>query len=164
MKLPSTTPASPVNIAWFTLGVGRICLGKKPDDNYLKQLAQSGVTHLATVQTSAESGRSYEAKAEASGLAWVWLPFDIAQGATPNEEAYIKQYLTELKALLNEGASIYLHCDGTQQRCSLLLYALCLNKGMSTSSAYSVLHSFGKNAANQLPRGALEWAAAIGAK
>ncbi|GEA12266.1 hypothetical protein [Alteromonas sp. KUL49] len=153
-----------LNIAWFTLGSGRICLGKKPDNDYLVKLKQSGVSHLATVQTGEEEGRSYESKALEAGLTWVWLPFDRQKAATQNEEAYIQQYLTELKALLADGASVYLHCDGTQQRCSLLLFALCVNKGMSTSSAYAVLHSFGKNAANQLPRSALEWAAAIGRK
>lgn len=149
-------------LAWLSMGQGRICLGKRPDKAHCEQIRKMGVTHLATVQTGDEGAQQYKTDASEAGLNWTWLPFQTAYEHTSTEEAHIKQYITELRALLDEGASIYLHCDGTQQRCSLLFYALCINKGFPASSAYAALHSFGSQSANSLSRGSLEWAAALG--
>lgn len=160
----SDTPSheEKTNIAWFTLRAGKICLGNKPtDDDYLR-LRTLGVTHLATVQTSEENAPSIRDGAINAGLEWLWVPFLHPSAASPTDDVHLHQYLHELTQMLAEGARIYLHCDGSQHRCSLLFYALCHYCRVPSNSAYSALHSFGAKAANSLARSELSWAAELG--
>lgn len=151
-----------LSLAWFSLSAGRICLGGKPSPDSYKKLKTLGVTHLATVQTGEEQAPIIRDNAQAAGLGWLWVPFTPPASPTPTEDVHLHQYLHELSQMLREGASIYLHCDGTGHRCSLLFYALCHYCGLPSSSAYSALHSFGHGSANQLSRAELSWAAGLG--
>ncbi|BFT29340.1 hypothetical protein D210916BOD24_05160 [Alteromonas sp. D210916BOD_24] len=162
--LHSDTPSKEgkSHIAWFALRAGKICLGKKPTkDDYLR-LRALGVTHLATVQTSEENAPSIRDAAKSAGLEWLWVPFLHPSSDSPTDDVHLHQYLHELTQMLAEGANIYLHCDGSQHRCSLLFYALCHYCRIPSNSAYSALHSFGAKAANNLARSELTWAAELG--
>ena len=150
------------SIAWFSLGAGHICLGKKPVESDFVRLRSLGVTHIATVQTSEEQAPVIRDRSIAAGLEWLWVPFAHPSSASPTEDVHLHQYLHELSQMLIEGAKIYLHCDGSQHRCSLLFYALCHYCRIPSNSAYNALHSFGANAANGLVRAELAWAAALG--
>ncbi|NDV89681.1 hypothetical protein GTH32_00525 [Alteromonas sp. 345S023] len=149
-------------LAWFSLSAGKICLGGKPTDESYQKLKSLGVTHLATVQTGEEQAPVIRDKAHAAGLAWLWVPFTSPGASSSTDDVHLHQYLHELSQMLQEGASIYLHCDGTGHRCSLLFYALCHYCRLPSNSAYSALHSFGHGAANHLPRADLSWAASLG--
>lgn len=151
-----------IDIAWFSLGAGKICLGGKPNEETYSKLKALGVSHLATVQTTDEHASYIRDKTIEAGLAWIWVPFLHPSAESPTEDVHLHQYLHELSQMLNEGARIYLHCDGSQHRCSLLFYALCHFRRVPSSSAYSALHSFGANAANNLLRPELAWAATLG--
>lgn len=149
-------------IAWFSLRTGKICLGQKPSADTYSRLKTLGVTHLATVQTSEEDAPLICDGALAAELEWLWVPFLHPSAKSPTEDVHLHQYLHELSQMLSEGARIYLHCDGSQHRCSLLFYALCHYCRVPSGSAYSALHSFGANAANGLSRSELTWAAELG--
>jgi protein-tyrosine phosphatase len=157
----NTTNNSPA-IAWFSLKAGKICLGKKPDAEAYSKLKDLGVTHLATVQTGEEQAPTVRDNALENGLEWLWVPFTHPSAQSPTDDVHLHHYLHELSKMLSEGASIYLHCDGSQHRCSLLFYALCHYAGIPSNSAYNALHSFGRNAANNLSRSELTWAAELG--
>ena len=154
--------ATPLSIAWFSLRAGQICLGKKPVDGDFERLKSLGVTHIATVQTSEEQAPIIRDSSFAVGLEWLWVPFMHPSSASPTEDVHLHQYLHELSQMLSEGAKIYLHCDGSQHRCSLLFYALCHYCRVPSNSAYNALHSFGASAANNLLRSELTWAAELG--
>ncbi|WP_269517451.1 hypothetical protein [Alteromonas sp. BMJM2] len=156
-----TTDRSPA-IAWFSLKVGKICLGKKPVAEAYSALKSLGVTHVATVQTGEEQAPNVRDSAFENGLEWLWVPFSHPSSQSPTDDVHLHHYLHELSKMLSEGASIYLHCDGSQHRCSLLFYALCHYVGIPSNSAYNALHSFGRNAANNLSRSELTWAAELG--
>lgn len=152
----------PQAIAWFSLKAGKICLGKKLTTNAYDKLKLLGVTHVATVQTGDENAPEVRDATLNSGLEWLWVPYSHPSSPSLTDDVYLHQYLNDLSKLLSESANIYLHCDGSQHRCSLLLYALCHYLGIPSSSAYNVLHSFGRNAANGLSRAELTWAAKLG--
>jgi len=156
----STTAAR--EIAWFSLRSGKICLGKKPTAADFVRLKGLGVTHLATVQTCEEDAPRIRDGAIAAGLEWTWVPFLHPSAVSPTDDVHLHQYLHELSQLLVEGARIYLHCDGSQHRCSLLFYAICHYCRVPSDSAYNALHSFGATAANNLVRSELAWAAELG--
>lgn len=162
MESTQDTSEKQPSIAWFSLGAGKICLGKKPTDDVYPRLKSLGVTHLATVQTSEEDAPRIRDGALAAGLEWLWVPFLHPSAKSPTEDVHLHQYLHELSQMLTEGARIYLHCDGSQHRCSLLFYALCHYRRVPSNSAYGALHSFGANAANGLLRSELAWAAELG--
>lgn len=151
-----------INIAWFSLGAGKICLGSKPNKETYSRLKTLGVSHLATVQTTDEQSSAIRDLAYDAGLEWIWVPFLHPSAKSPTEDVHLHQYLHELSQMLNEGARVYLHCDGSQHRCSLLFYALCHYCRVPSHSAYGALHSFGANAANNLSRRELAWAATLG--
>ena len=161
-KNENSALATSKNIAWFSLRAGQICLGKKPVESDFERLKLLGVTHIATVQTSEEHAPVIRDNAVAAGLEWLWVPFVHPSSETPTEDVHLHQYLHELSQMLTEGAKIYLHCDGSQHRCSLLFYALCHYCRIPSNSAYNALHSFGANAANNLLRSELTWAAELG--
>ncbi|ALM91684.1 hypothetical protein AOR13_2680 [Alteromonas stellipolaris LMG 21856] len=154
--------SSQTSLAWFSLSAGKICLGQKPTSDTYARLKGLGVTHLATVQTGEEDAPIIRDGAKAAGLEWIWLPFLHPSAESPTDDVHLHQYLHELSQMLTEGASVYLHCDGSQHRCSLLFYALCHYCRVPSNSAYSALHSFGANSANGLSRGELQWAAELG--
>ena len=156
-----TTDASPA-IAWFSLKAGKICLGKKPAADAYSELKGLGVTHVATVQTGEEQAPNIRDSAIENGLEWLWVPFSHPSSQSPTDDVHLHHYLHELSKMQSEGANIYLHCDGSQHRCSLLFYALCHYVGIPSNSAYNALHSFGRNAANNLSRPELTWAAELG--
>lgn len=156
-----TNDSSPA-IAWFSLKAGKICLGKKPVAEAYSALKGLGVTHVATVQTGEEQAPNIRDSALENGLEWLWVPFSHPSSQSPTDDVHLHHYLHELSKMLSEGASIYLHCDGSQHRCSLLFYALCHYVGIPSNSAYNALHSFGRNAANNLSRSELSWAAELG--
>ena len=117
-KKENSALATSKNIAWFSLRAGQICLGKKPVESDFERLKLLGVTHIATVQTSEEHAPVIRDNAVATGLEWLWVPFVHPSSETPTEDVHLHQYLHELSQMLTEGAKIYLHCDGSQHRCS----------------------------------------------
>ena len=150
------------SLPWFSIRTGKICLGNKPSDSAYEYLKNVGVTHIATVQTSEENALVVRDLAKRATLEWLWLPFEYTSAALPTDDIHLHQYLHELSTILKEGAHVYVHCDGSQHRCSLLFYALCHYCGIPSDSAYNALHSFGAKAANQLSRNKLKWAAQLG--
>ena len=160
-KKENSTTLTP-GIAWFSLHAGQICLGKKPVESDFERLKSLGGTHIATFQTSEEHAPVIRDNSVAAGLEWLWVPFVHPSSESPTEDTHLHQYLHELSQMLTEGAKIYLHCDGSQHRCSLLFYALCHYCRVPSNSAYNALHSFGASAANNLKRSELTWAAELG--
>ncbi len=150
------------HIPWFALHSGKICLGNKPTPDAYARLSSLGVTHLATLQTSDESAYTIRDDTLEAGLEWLWVPFMHPSADSPTDDVHLHQYLHELSQMLTEGARIYLHCDGSHHRCSLLFYALCHYCRVPSNSAYNALHSFGADAANNLPRAELVWASKLG--
>ena len=150
------------SLAWFSLHSGKICLGPKPTQNTCEKLKSMGVTHVASVQTSEENAPVVRDTAQKAGLEWLWLPFVHSSPQASTDDIHLHQYLHELSTILEQGGRVYLHCDGSQQRCSLLFYALCHYCRIPSGCAYNALHSFGAKAANHLSRSKLQWAAQLG--
>lgn len=148
---------------WFAVGAGKITLGARPTPEYMHSLRKQGITHIATIQTSEENKPELKADVSNAGMQWLWLPFNVSDIFVQNEteKAFLQQYLLEVSQTLKEGGRVYLHCDGTCERCRLFLYALCIHIKIPASSAYAIVHSFGGDKANQLSRRELQQAAAI---
>jgi len=91
----------------------------------------------------------------------MWVPFETTSISASIEEAFLHQYLREITTVLKDGAHLYLHCDSTLSRCSLLFYALCHYNRLPSDSAYCALHSINPQA-NALSRRELKWAASLG--
>lgn len=149
-------------LRWFQTPAGRISLGPRPDDKQLPLLQADHVSHVVTVQTREEDAHAIEQATRAHGMQWVWLPFERTRQSSETEVSMLQQYVAELRQLLTEGASLYLHCDTSRYRCRLLFYALCHHLKMPSANAYSALHSFSASGANRIARPDLAWAADLG--
>jgi hypothetical protein len=153
----------PPILKWLTVGGGRISILPRPNKESLVHLRDTGVTHVATIQTSDDAQPTMKDSVINAGLQWIWLPFDKSDLYLPSshDKAFLHQYLFEVKNTLKSGASILLHCDGQATRCRLFLYALCLYLKIPATSTYSILHSFGATQANQLSRQDLQQSALL---
>ncbi len=149
-------------LRWFQTSVGRICLGPRPDDALMQILKAEGVSHIATVQTSDEQADAIKALCESFDTRWVWLPIEKIRDSSKAEVAMLQKYLAELRQILTQGGSVYLHCDKSRYRCRLMFYALCHHLKMPSSSAYPAMHSFSADGANRIAREDLYWAADLG--
>jgi len=146
---------------WFSLYGGKICFGNRPDTASWAPLLSAKVSHIATVQTRDENAADIRHQCLTSGLKWMWVPFETTSISASIEEAFLHQYLREITTVLKDGAHLYLHCDSTLSRCSLLFYALCHYNRLPSDSAYCALHSINPQA-NALSRRELKWAASLG--
>jgi len=149
-------------LRWFRTSVGRIGLGPRPDDVLMRALKADGVSHIATVQTSDEQAHAIKALCETFETQWVWLPIENVRESSKAEVAMLQKYLAELRQILTQGGSVYLHCDKSRYRCRLMFYALCHHLKMPSSSAYPAMHSFSADGANRIAREDLYWAADLG--
>ncbi|AXR05544.1 protein-tyrosine phosphatase family protein [Salinimonas sediminis] len=162
MSQPDSVSPLVTDLRWFKTSVGRICLGSRPSISAIEQLQAVPVTHVFTLQTSAEDPAELGHSVEQNHLNWRWMPFDNIRNSSQSDVAMLQQYLYETGQTLSQGGSIYLHCDTSMQRCQLFFYALCHHLRMPSASAYSVLHSLTENGPNSLSRKDLAWAADLG--
>jgi len=63
---------------------------------------------------------------------------------------------------VNEGASIYLHCDDSLNRCLLLTYALLHKRRLPSAQAFTTIHRMAPAATHKLNKQDLQWAAMLG--
>ncbi|WP_218352155.1 hypothetical protein [Alteromonas lipotrueiana] len=153
----------PAALSWFNTSVGRITLGPRPQQQDLPGLEQAQVSHIVSLQTSTEDSKALEKLLNKSNIQWRWMPIEISRPSKAADVAMLQQYLNETQKLLASGASIYVHCNDSANRCSLFLYALLHHLRLPSSSAYSALYSLQCSAVHTIARNDLAWAADLGA-
>ncbi|WP_137167931.1 hypothetical protein [Salinimonas lutimaris] len=161
-QVNADSPSDASQLNWFRTSVGRITLGPAPDESSITTLQHDTVSHIATIQTTAENADEVRQLAEQANIRWLWIPFENTTQSSERDVAMLQQYIAELRQILTQGGSIYLHCAPGKERCRLLFYALCHHLKMPSANAYSALHSFSAQGANGLSRKELSWAADLG--
>ncbi|QPG05089.1 hypothetical protein IT774_13250 [Salinimonas marina] len=157
---PCSTPIAAPD--WFSTSVGRVAVGPRPGKQDMATMQRAQVSHVGSLQTSAEDSHEVAAITEKAGLQWLWMPIDISVTTRAADVSMLQQYLHATGKLLANGASIYLHCDTDQHRCLLFTYALLHHLRLPSASAYSALHSLQSHGTNSLLRKDLAWAADLG--
>ncbi|GGW81338.1 hypothetical protein [Alteromonas halophila] len=139
----------------ISLWQGQLSLGAVPDNEKLRTLADQGYTHVGCCLTDSEIEETLPSRAREAGLQWTWLPYTLSALDEASDTHYLRRYLSSLRSMLMQPAKIHVFCDDSATRCILLSYALCLNAGMSTSSAYFAVWSLTGDQTHQVKRAQL---------
>ncbi len=140
---------------------GLLRVGTAPDEDTINALVDAGVTHIGCCLRESDITPSFLTCVRTAGLSWTWLPFTENSLTTSSHRHFLRQYLDSVRQLLEEQHAVYLCCDDTKTRCSLLSYALCLKAGMSTSSAYTTVCELSQGAVHSIRREYLRAAGAL---
>lgn len=124
---------------WQSLGAGRLALWPRPRRLAIPLLAESGCTHVVTLLAEDEGALSIGHRVQNHNLQWVWLPRP--NGAPPEgEDALVfATGIRHLAELLDQGASLLVHCSAGIHRTGTVGYALLRLHGYTQSDAIDTL-------------------------
>lgn len=151
-----------VQLASTILGNASLTIGPAPDHDSVRQLISAGVTHIATVLSADEDGERVRSLCQQYSLTWLWLPYSKTVDSSESELEHVRNYVQQLADRVNEGASIYLHCDDSLNRCLLLTYALLHKRRLPSAQAFTTIHRMAPAATHKLNKQDLQWAAMLG--
>jgi protein-tyrosine phosphatase len=124
---------------WQTLGAGRLALWPRPRRLAISRLAEAGCTHVVTLLAEDEGALSIGHRVQNHNLQWIWLPRP--NGAPPEGEEALEfaNGILHLAELLDQGASLVVHCSAGIHRTGTVGYALLRLHGYAQDKALEVL-------------------------
>ncbi len=152
----------PIKTSVVSILSGKLCLGPLPKLDELSALRSCGVTHLVTLQTQSELQGDLQLAMQKAALKWIWMPFQIRTPLAEAEQAFLQQYLTSFKKILNQTGYLYLHCDSECKRSMLFVLAFCHYLGLSAGDGFRLLHQLDPVRCLQISPGERRWAQQLG--
>mgnify|MGYP001483392185 CR=1 FL=1 len=141
---------------------GRAFAGSQPFNEQCRDLKSQGITYVISFTGKDDNVEATQRASVACNINWRWMPFTQTLDCTDAEQAMMWEYLHEMRQLLIEGESLYMHCDEANKRCGLMFFALCHACSLPSANAYPALISQLASQAHSLPRAELQWAASLG--
>lgn len=126
-------------IPWQPFAGGRLCVGHRPSKKKTEALRIQGATHLLTLLTVSEGARSVEKLSLSNGIKWLWFPMEGGAPLPASRDQEARQLFSELKALLEQGKSIYIHCSAGIHRTGMLTNGFMRYLGNSQAEAEELL-------------------------
>ena len=122
-------------ICFVTVGSGRLALYHFLGNRTSQDLLQSGCTHVVTLLRETERARGIGERVQTLGLTWLWIP--VPNGSTPQGEVNerLVAAIPQISALLDEGASVLIHCAAGIHRTGMLAYGLLRWRGLGPQEA-----------------------------
>jgi protein-tyrosine phosphatase len=126
-------------IHFYPVGNGRLSLhhflGKKSLDGF----EDTGCTHVVTLLRDTERAESIGRKVQEKGLTWLWVP--VANGKYPRGEVHerLMAAISQISALLDNGASVLIHCAAGIHRTGMLAYGLLRWRGLNPEEALETI-------------------------
>ncbi len=126
-------------IPWQPVLGGQLCVGHRPSKKKTEALKIQGATHLLTLLTDSEGAKSVEKLALSHELTWLWFPMEGGDPLPAARDNEARQLFSEMKALLEQGESIYIHCSAGIHRTGMLTNGLLRYLGNSQTEAEELL-------------------------
>jgi protein-tyrosine phosphatase len=143
------------------VGAGALALTHRPKQKDVLRLAAFGVTHVVTLLAEREGAKEIGEAVRHTGLTWIWCPLDSAQPPGAQRTAELRSVLTELAALLVNGAKIFVHCSAGIHRTGMFGYALLRQLGDEPAAARVKLFELRAVTAEGVGRDRLAWGDAL---
>lgn len=121
---PPPSPPEAAVPTWLPVGPGRLGVGHRPRLRWLPTLAAAGVTDLLTLLGRPEGAEEVGRATESAGLAWHWLPLADGQPPEASRDPAIARVLLPVRARLDAGATVFVHCSAGIHRTGMIGAAL----------------------------------------
>ncbi len=120
---------------FIPIGKGRLTLYHRPGAKAFAGLAEQGCTHVVTLLRDTEGAEKIGNAIRARGMQWVWVP--VPNGDYPQGEVHerLVQAIPTISRLLDEGASVLIHCSAGIHRTGMLGYGLLRWRGLTQDEA-----------------------------
>jgi protein-tyrosine phosphatase len=120
---------------FIQVGLGRLALYHRPGGKAFADLLEQGCTHVVTLLRASEQAESIGQNVQEKGMVWLWVP--IPNGDYPRGEIHerLVNAIPQISALLDEGASVLIHCSAGIHRTGMLGYGLLRWRGLSQEEA-----------------------------
>jgi len=128
-----------MSLEWVSFGPGRIALRGRPSPRALPGLRGAGCSHVVTLLSESEGALALGEAVRAAGLGWIWLP--LRNGNPPVGEARtrIEAEFPAMWALIDQGASLLIHCAAGIHRTGMVTYAALRWHGLGRDDALARL-------------------------
>ena len=139
------------------VGNGRIALNHRPRGVDFPHLREMGCTHIVTLLKEKEHAEHYGDMAKKAGLNWIWL--SVPNGNYPEGEVHerLLQAMPQLSKLLDEGASLLIHCSAGIHRTGTVAYALLRWRGIEGDEAMRLIGKIRKETAEGMMEKRRRW-------
>lgn len=116
-----------------------MALSHRPGGALFPILREMGCTHVVTLLKESEGAQNIGYMAQNAGLEWIWLP--VPNGKYPRDDVHLLllETLPHLSQLLDEGASLLIHCAAGIHRTGTLAYGLLRWRGIERSAALELI-------------------------
>ncbi len=120
-------------------------------------LRELGCTHIVTLLKEKEGAQHICRMAENHELTWVWVP--VPNGDYPVGEVHQRliEALPHLSQLLDEGASLLIHCSAGIHRTGTVTYGLLRWRGVSQEDALKLIGQMRKVTLEEMGEKRLRW-------
>jgi protein-tyrosine phosphatase len=127
------------DIHFVPIGNGRLALYHFLGRNTVPGLVEQGCTHVVTLLRDTERAESIGNKVQASGMTWLWVP--VPNGKYPQGEVHerLATAIPQVSALLDDGASVLIHCSAGIHRTGMLAYGLLRWRGLGAEEALETI-------------------------
>lgn len=126
-------------VPWHPLAGGQLCVGHRPSNKKLEALRLQGATHILTLLTGGEGALAVEKSVKSSGLQWLWFVMEGGDPLPASRDIEARKLFEDMKALLEQGAHIYIHCSAGIHRTGMLTNGFLRFLGHSQSEANEIL-------------------------
>ena len=139
------------------VGKGRIALNHRPRSVDFPHLREIGCTHVVTLLKESEHAKRYEDMTTNAGLKWIWL--SVPNGDYPTGEVHERliQAMPDLSQLLDEGASLLIHCSAGIHRTGTVAYGLLCWRGIGSQEAMRIIGIIRKETAEGMMEKRRRW-------
>jgi predicted protein tyrosine phosphatase len=145
------------DLHFVKVGKGRMALYHRPRHVDFQLLRKMGCTHVVTLLKESEGAPKIGTSAQNSGLIWVWLP--VPNGDRPVGEVHqrLMEALPHLSQLLDEGASLLIHCSAGIHRTGTVAYGLLRWRGESRKKSLQLIGQMRMVTLNEVGEKRLRW-------
>jgi len=126
-------------VDWVELSDGRLALGHRPSKQRLLDLCLLGASHILTLLSGSEGALEVKKMVEVSRLTSIWFPMESGKPPADDRRPDAIVLFDQLEALLDGGASIYVHCSAGIHRTGMIANGLLRHLGHSQIEANKIL-------------------------
>lgn len=160
-RSPLVPAAEPEVPTWLEVAGGRLGVGHRPRVRSLPVLAAAGVTDVLTLLTPAEGAAEVARAVHVAGLRWHNLPLPNGRPPPDARDLEIRRTLVVMRARLQEGATLFVHCSAGIHRTGMVTAALLGFCGWDERRVVAGLQQMRAMTSDGVGEGRLSWAAAF---
>ncbi len=144
-------------------GKGHLAIGHKPGGKIpYAGMKAAGVSAVLTLLQENEGAAAIGQGVERAGMQWIWFPFSASRPHQGDDKEHVRDLYANLKTLLDDGATIYVHCSAGIHRTGMITYGLLRYLGNDAETARQILKQLREVTFEQVGEERLTWGDGFG--